>query len=288
MKKQILIILLVLPVLSIAQKLSISPFYNINCGVLPTTWNSTNDHTIVTIDTSITKYSGEAKNISLGAGKRVGVNIEYKKWNLVSAGASLSYFSSSDKPINSISEAEYDPYTIYNLEIATSDIYRNKSLDFGLYTHFLLYDKNSTPYFNAGIVLSYSNYTLNREVNIRNNLPGYYPTEKYVFDYKISPSLHYGLTGSAGIEINRNKTISMFAETYAILMNVSPTKRKCTSAIWNSDDYMGNMTTSEKETDYVDSVAETDNQNDNEPSKLLKYNQSFCSIGIKAGLKINF
>lgn len=288
MKNQILIILLVLPVLSIAQKLSISPFYNFNTGVLTTTWNSYNDHTTVTIDTSITKYSGESTNVSLGAGKRFGVNMEYKKWNLASAGVSLSYFCSSDSPIISMSEAEYDPYTVYNYEISTSDIYRNKSLDLGLYTHFLLYEKNTTPYFNAGIIISHSKYTLNREVNIRNNLPGYYPTEKYVFDYKISPSLHYGFTGSAGIEICRNKTISMFAETYAILMNASPVKRTCTTAIWNSEDYMENLTTSDIETDYVDSVAETDNQNDNEPSKLLKFNQSFCSIGIKAGLKINF
>jgi len=288
MKKSIIILLCTVPLLLSAQKFSVSPFYTVSGGIMPSTWSTSNDQTFITADTSITYYSGESFNVSLGKGSRFGCKTEYRFKNLISLGASLSYFNSRDIPLKSTSEAEYDPYAIYNIKIATTDIYNNKAIDLGLYSHFLMNDKNTTPYLNAGIMLSFSKYTLNREVSIQNNFPGYYPTELYIYEYKISPSIHYGFTGSIGIEINRQKTISLFAETYCVLMNVSPTKRICKSKTWNSEDQFDAMTTSEKETVYVESYTDADNESTDEPTKALRFNQSFGSIGLQAGAKINF
>lgn len=288
MKTIIRLLFAILPFLSTAQNISVSPFFTSSKGLLSTTWQSYNDHTFVTIDTSITKYSGESTKFSLGAGNRYGVNLEKKYRDLISFGLSLSYFSSKDVPISNTSKAEYDPYSAYNLTITTTDIYKNRAIDLGIYSNFTLLDKNTSPYIKTGLIFSFSKYTLDKEVYIFNNIPGYYPTERYNYNYKISPSIHYGVTGAAGIEINRHKTISLYAEVFSVLMNVSPTKQVCKSKTWNSEDRFETITTSEKEIIFVESYTEEDNQNDNEPTKKLKFNQSFCSIGLQAGVKIHF
>jgi len=260
MKTIIRLLFAVLPLLTTAQHLSVSPFFTKSFGLFSTTWQSYNDHTFVTIDTSITKYSGESSKVSLGAGNRYGVNLESIYAETISFGLSLSYFSSKDVPLTSTSKAEYDPYSAYNLSIATTDIYKNKSIDLGIYSNFFLRNKNTTPYVKAGLIFSFSKYTLDREVYIFNNIPGYYPTERYNYIYKISPSVHFGATGAAGIEINRYKTISLYAEVFSVLMNVSPTKQTCKSKTWNSEDRFETMTTSEKEINFVESYTEEDNQ----------------------------
>ncbi|MGD9493288.1 MAG: hypothetical protein AB7V36_08020 [Bacteroidales bacterium] len=288
MKPIIPLLFAILPLIATAQNLSVSPFFTSSKGLLSTTWHSTNDHTFVTIDTSITKYSGESTNISLGAGNRYGVNIEKKYRDLISFGLSLSYFSSKDVPLLCTSKAEYDPYSAYNLSFTTTDIYKNKSFDLGIYSNFIIFNKSTAPYVKTGLIFSFSKYTLDREVYIFNNIPGYYPTERYNYNYKISPSFHYGFTGAAGIETGRNKTISLYAEIYSVFMNVSPTKQICTAKTWNSEDQFETMTTSDKETVFVESYSEDDNKNEDEPTKNLKYNQSFCSIGLQAGVKIHF
>lgn len=286
MKKAIFLILL-MPLGSLAQKISLCPFYNMSSAMYPSTFSVGNDHTTVTVDTSITDYTYESFQISLGQGSRFGISTEYKWKKLINLGASLSYFKSKDHPIVYSSSSEYDPYTIYNIKFTNTEIYRNKSLDLNLYSHLLFTEKNTTPYVNAGVVLSFSKYTLNREVYIQNNLPGYYPTERYIYDYTLSPSFHYGLTGAIGIDFNRNGVFSLFVEANAQFMNVSPKSMICTAKTWNSEDRFDAMTISEKEFEYVETYADSDNQSDNEPTKALKYNQSFSSIGIRGGIKIN-
>ena len=282
------LIFLFLPFLIAAQKISISPYYSTSGALQATTWHYVSDHTTINIDTSITTYTYESYQLSLGKGSRFGLSTEYKWKNLIALGASVSYFKSTDTPMQYTSSAEYDPYTIYNIKYSYTDIYRNRSFDLGLYSHLVFQDKNVSPYMNIGIVLSYSKYSLNREVFIQNNLPGYYPTERYVYDYKIAPSIHYGMLGSLGMEFNRNGIFTFFVEANAQIMNVSPTRRTCTNKTWNSEDRFSTMTTSEIETEYVVSYSNEDVQKPNEPSKVLKFNQSFSSKGITGGIKINF
>ncbi|PKP05102.1 MAG: hypothetical protein CVU11_01525 [Bacteroidetes bacterium HGW-Bacteroidetes-6] len=286
--KKILFLIAFLPLFVYAQKFSICPFYSSAGGLQPTTWSRSSDHTTVTIDTSITTFSYESFQVSLGKGTRFGISSEYKWKDLISIGASVSYFKSKDTPIKYSSSAEYDPYTIYNIKYSYTEIYRNKSIDLGLYCHVIFKDKNVTPYTNAGLILSYSKFTLNREIYIQNNLPGYYPTERYIYDYNISPSFHYGMSGSLGIEFNRNGIFTFFIEANSLIMNVSPRTRTCTGKTWNSEDQFSTMTTSEIELEYVDSYSDENSQNPNEPSQALKFNQSFSSAGILGGIKYNF
>jgi len=288
MKKTLLISFLLIPFAAISQKYTLRPFYSYNTGLLPNTWAIYNDHTVVTADTSITYYSSASKSISLGKGSRFGIRIEKNRKKPLSYGATLSYFKSADQPYVSLSEAEYSPYTIYNVSYKTTDTYSARAIDATLYAHYQIADKPVAPYINAGVIFGYSKYTMAREIFIRNNLPGYYPTELYNYKYKISPSFQYGVTGAFGAEFYRQHTISFFAEIEAVLMSTSFKKRTCTSKTWDSEDQTDQMTMSEKELLYVDEIQESDNQSDSEPLKTLKFKQSLSSIGFRCGFQIHF
>jgi hypothetical protein len=106
-------------------------------------------------------------------------------------------------------------------------------------------------------------------------MPGYYPTEKYEYEYKITPSLHYGVSSSAGVELWHDKFVSAFIEANAIFMNITPKTRTAS------------MTISERDGEYVESYSDTDNASDNEPTKILSYKKSCSSIGIVCGFRIN-
>ncbi|MBN2727933.1 MAG: hypothetical protein JXR53_01805 [Bacteroidales bacterium] len=270
-----------------AQELYIKPLFSFSSGLLPTTYSTASDATTITIDTSITEYTYEQSNISLGAGKRFGLAFEYQPNNKLAYGFSASWFKSNDHEIISSSKMEYDPYVIYNLQIIQTDIFRKKSLDLNLYTHIYLSEGSTAFYLNTGLLFSISNLGLHREVFIRNNMPGYYPTEKYEYEYKITPSLHYGVSSSAGVELWHDKFVSAFIEANAIFMNITPKTRTCTSKTWNDEDQTASMTISERDGEYVESYSDTDNASDNEPTKILSYKKSCSSIGIVCGFRIN-
>jgi len=288
MKKILLLSCLLIPIAALSQKYTLRPFYSYNTSLLPNTWSANNDHTVVTVDTSITYYSSASKDVSLGKGSRFGISIEKNCEKPLSFGATLSFFKSADQPLVSISEAEYSQYTIYNVSLKTTDTYSARAIGATLYAHYQIADKPVAPYINAGVIFGYSKYTMTREIFIRNNMPGYYPTELYNYKYKISPSFQYGVTGAFGAEFYRQHTISFFAEAEAVLMSTSFKKRTCTSKTWESEDQTDQMTMSEKEILYVDEILETDNQRETQPTKVVKFKQSLSSIGFRCGFQIHF
>ena len=286
--RKFLILIFFLPIIAFSQQFFIKPFYSLSAPLFPTQYSFASDETTVTIDTSITDYSYENYSLSLGAGTRMGLALEYQFNDNIALGFSASWFRNKEKSMEFSSSLEYDPYFIYNVKIIETHVYKNKAIDFSLYSHIYLKKGNTAPYVNTGIIFGFANYTLNKEVFIRNNLPGYYPTETYLYEYKLTPSFHYGFSGAFGIEFLRDKFLSVFIETNTILMTSSPNNSSCTSMTWNGEDQIEELTESELETVFVESYSDSDNTNENEPSKALSFSQSFSSIGLMAGVRISF
>jgi len=106
---------------------------------------------------------------------------------------------------------------------------------------------------------------------------------------KLNGGLSFGFSSAVGMDYVLNEKISLFGEINAVNMSYAPSKGKVTEANFNGVDDLPNMTTSEKEFEYLNSYTEKFNSTppDSEPTKALKVKYPFGSIGLNMGVKIS-
>lgn len=107
---------------------------------------------------------------------------------------------------------------------------------------------------------------------------------------KMNGGVALGANASLGVLCKLSKRFYFFGELNMVNMSYAPTKGKLTEATLNGVDILSDMTTSEKETDYVDSYTESQSnpQLDSQPTKSLKVKMPFGSVGAILGLRICF
>jgi hypothetical protein len=106
---------------------------------------------------------------------------------------------------------------------------------------------------------------------------------------ELSGNLAPGFAASMGTIFALSEKVQLFAEFNFISMSYAPNKGEVTEATANGVDYLGLLTTSEKEVEFVDSyfVSDVIAQDPNSPSKELKQYLPFSSVGLRAGVRIN-
>ncbi len=111
-----------------------------------------------------------------------------------------------------------------------------------------------------------------------------------VLKFELNGGLALGLNAAIGIAFNLNEKMSFFSELNMVNLSYAPEKGQVTEATFNGTDMLPELTTSEKEIEFVDSY--TINYNnppaDSQPTKELKPKLPFGSIGINIGVKIGF
>jgi len=109
---------------------------------------------------------------------------------------------------------------------------------------------------------------------------------------KIKMNGRFALGANAGVGLlcKLNKRFYLFGELNMINMSYAPTKGKLTEATLNGVDILSHMTTSDKETEYVDSYTDSQSnpQLDSQPTKAMKVKIPFGSVGAILGFRICF
>lgn len=113
--------------------------------------------------------------------------------------------------------------------------------------------------------------------------------DKMIAKMEMNGGLAIGLNAGVGALFSISDKMSFFGEITMVNMSYAPKKGEITEATYNGTDILSDMTTNEKETDFVDSYtySYTNPPSDSEPSKELKQNLPFGSIGVNVGLRIN-
>lgn len=149
--------------------------------------------------------------------------------------------------------------------------------------------KKVNPYAKFGLILGmgsiFYEYT-NQYENER-----YVDEERqYYMKMKMNKGLAVGCNAALGVMFNIGEHISLFGEVNAVAMSYAPKKGTLMEYTVNGIDELNDLTTSEKEIDFVKdySFSSDDNDSDYEPSKSLKYKYPFGSIGVNVGIRINF
>jgi hypothetical protein len=138
------------------------------------------------------------------------------------------------------------------------------------------------PYAKMGFVVGTGSFT-------HNNTETFFNGVVYLTDYKWNGNLALGFTSALGATFKLNNNISLFGELNLIGLNYSPKKMVVTKATDNGIDVLGDISTYNKETNFVSGYS----VNKNNPIDYTKPNTSvivsypFSSFGINFGIRIS-
>jgi outer membrane protein W len=99
-----------------------------------------------------------------------------------------------------------------------------------------------------------------------------------------------GLTSGVGAMYTLNKMFSIYGELNMINLSYAPTKGEFTKATLNGADELLDMTTNEKEIEFVDKYTKSTSGTpiDSEPTKILRQRFPFGSLGLNIGVNFRF
>ncbi len=142
--------------------------------------------------------------------------------------------------------------------------------------------ENFNPYAKFGVVIGSGSILF----EISNNDKG----DLYETEIKFNGGLAWGLTSGVGAMYTLNKGISIYGELNMINLSYAPTKGVFTKATLNGADELMDMTTNEKEIEFVEKYTQgnTSSPNDSEPTKILRQKIPFGSFGLNLGVSYKF
>lgn len=111
-----------------------------------------------------------------------------------------------------------------------------------------------------------------------------------VIKMKLNGGTALGLTSGIGAIFNLSDKMAFYSELNMVNLSYAPTKGEVTEARYNGVDFLSDLTTNEKEVEFVDSYTyESGNPPpDSQPRKELKQKLPYGSFGLNFGLKVNF
>lgn len=244
-------------------------YLNINAGygLMISSGNLTNFYSLTTSSNSDTY---KQVNLSLGKGINFGGAFGYMFNKNLGAELGISYL------IGGKSKAQ--------------DIYPGGKTDYTLSAKMLRINpsivvasgfKRINPYAKIGLIIGSGSVTEETKDNDGGDIS--------LVLVKMNGGIAIGGNAGLGVLFDLSKTISFFSEINMTNLSYAPTKGKATKATYNGIDILSDLTTSEKEIEYVDSYTESNTPPpDSQPAKGLKTKLPFGSIGINIGIRFSF
>jgi hypothetical protein len=111
----------------------------------------------------------------------------------------------------------------------------------------------------------------------------------YVMKMKLNGGMAMGLTSAIGATFSLSEKMSFFGEFNMVNLSYAPSKGEITKATYNGVDELPDMTTREKETEFVDSYTLSGENPfpNSQPRKELKQKMPFGSFGVNIGIKFS-
>jgi hypothetical protein len=143
------------------------------------------------------------------------------------------------------------------------------------------------PYARLGLKIGILNRLIAEEYQ---EISGEYKMFANTHDYKLRDygGVPIGVQAAVGTDIKLGEKLSFFGEIQVDGISYAPTHGKYIKYETNGVDQLGNMTTKEKEFDYVTEINNNDETPDDQPDKQLKTNYPLNNVGLVIGIKIHF
>ncbi len=143
-------------------------------------------------------------------------------------------------------------------------------------------DGDLKPYIHGNVVLGMSGTITENYTQVDKN-PINTTTTETTEEYTKGMALGFG--GGLGVGYHSG-SLMIFGEIAMIAQTWAPGHSEYTKYTVNGQDQLPNMTTDQKQTDYVDSYTDTGSSNTGAPSQAIKWYLPFSSWGINVGVAI--
>jgi opacity protein-like surface antigen len=145
------------------------------------------------------------------------------------------------------------------------------------------------PYVQFGAVFGKGKVTYEEEWTSTNTDPweGGTTTNTGYDKWEYSGGWGIGVSGAIGANLKLSDNMSIFGEINTINMAYAPKMAHRLESTFNGQDQLPDFSTSQKEIEFVESYT-SGSGSENEPDEDLKIYMPFGSVGINAGIKINF
>lgn len=230
-----------------------------------------------------TSTSVTSKSYSLGQGLSVGAYGGYMFTNNI--GLELNIF---DK-FSTSTTATVTTSSTFN---SSTDVYTAKGNLFGLTPAIRLSvgDGNLKIYTVTGLIIGFPSATMEDNGIATTNTPGggsVTNTSDEIDTY--SGNLIIGFHGALGVQYDLSDKIGIFGEVTGNFENWAPTEQLVTTYTVNGADELGGLTTSQKQTNYVDSYTNSNtNSSPGSPTQRARIYLPFSSWGFNIGVHFSF
>ncbi|HCS20940.1 MAG TPA: hypothetical protein DIW47_10350 [Bacteroidetes bacterium] len=107
---------------------------------------------------------------------------------------------------------------------------------------------------------------------------------------KLNGGIAFGLSSGIGALFNLSEKMAFYSELNMVNLSYAPKKGEVTELTFNGVNFLGDLTTREREVEFVDRYTYNPSNPpaDSQPSQELKQKLPYGSIGLSLGLRINF
>lgn len=226
----------------------------------------------------------ENVKISLGKGLDFGLNLGYMFNSNLGIDLQCTYLLGDEATGESKST-----YTFYNTKYYDYEKISIKSQMIRVNPSIIIASgfEKLDPYAKFGVILGFGSITCSYlgEDYINDQLQN-----KEVQEWKLNGGMAFGLSSTLGLMYHISDLISVYGELNLVGMSYAPTKGVMTKYTVNGSDRLPNLTTDDKEIDFVDDITYDYNNppSSAEPSKELKNYLPYSSIGLNIGVRFSF
>ena len=221
---------------------------------------------------------------SLGKGLNFGLNLGYMFNGNIGIDLQCSYLLGDE----TTGEFE-DNFTFFDINYYDFEKISIKSQMFRVNPSIIIasgFDKLD-PYARFGVIFGFGSINLNYlDEEYENNIL----ENKVIEKWKYNGGMAFGISSALGLMYHISDLISVYGELDLVGMSYAPIKGVMTEYTVNGADKLPNLTTDDKEIDFVDDITYDYNNppSSAEPSKELKNYLPYSSIGLNIGVRFSF
>jgi len=216
-------------------------------------------------------YTEEQLNLSLGAGLNIGTAFGYMFNKNIGAELDISYLLGAKLKSTQTYTSETTDNTLKSkmLKISPSIV-----ISSGF--------EKINPYARFGVVIGTGSIVYETQ----DNYDGFLSVTKA----KLYSGFAFGLSSGIGVVFNQSEKMSLFTEISMVNLSYSPAKGKILERTNDGVDMLPNMTTSEKEVEFVKKYIYyySTQPDSSQPGKELKFKSPFGSVALNFGVKFFF
>lgn len=226
----------------------------------------------------------ENVKISLGKGLDFGLNLGYMFNSNLGIDLQCTYLLGDE------ATGEYkSTYTFFNTKYYEYEKISIKSQMFRINPSIIIASgfEKLDPYAKFGVILGFGSITSNY---LDEEYEDDQLQDKLVQEWKLNGGMAFGLSSSLGLMYHISDLISVYGELNLVGMSYAPTKGVMTEYTINGSDRLPDLTTDDKEIDFVDDITyDYDNPPSTAvPSRELKNYLPYSSIGLNIGVRFSF